>query len=251
MPSIDTERQISCPLCGAVGEQLFENLHDCLFGAPGVWGTRACPDCGAIWLDPRPTLASIGEAYRTYYTHGQATAAGGLAAAAIRYVARERAAQVYGFGRPTPGLAQICSLAARFYPGLADHADALIRHLPASALGSGAYLLDVGCGDGEALAFLRGLGWRASGLEIDPMAVKAARARGLEVIEGDIGSAGLADESFDAVTSSHVLEHVHDPQAFLANCRRILKTGGGLTKVSYTQPSFAKTSQRKIKAAFM
>jgi hypothetical protein len=225
MASIDTERQFSCPLCGVAGELIYDNLEDRLFGAPGLWGFRGCPACGALWLDPRPTRASIGEAYRTYLTHGRVNFLTTLATAAIRRVAREQAALVYGFGRPTPVLAQICSLAARLYPGLTDQTDLLVRHLHSSALKSGARLLDVGCGDGEAIAFLGGLGWQASGVEIDPMAVQAARARGLEVIEGEIGSAALADESFDVVTSSHVLEHVHDPSA-------LTQTEGAVSRLS-------------------
>ena len=231
VPSIESERQTSCPLCATPGAVRFEDLSDRLFGAPGVWGCRTCPACEALWLDPRPTRGSIGEAYRTYYTHG-ATGLAALAAAAIRLVAREQAALVHGFGRPTPVLAQICSLAVRFYPGLADQCDLLVRHLPASAFRLGARLLDVGCGDGEALIFLAGLGWRVSGVEFDPMAVRAARARGLDVIEGEIGSADLADDCFDVVTSSHVLEHVHDPRAFLGESRRVLKTGGVLVAVT-------------------
>jgi SAM-dependent methyltransferase len=64
------------------------------------------------------------------------------------------------------------------------------------------------------------------------MAVEAVRARGLDVIEGEIGSAGLADNSFDAVTSSHVIEHVHDPRAFLVEGRRVLRAGGALVAVT-------------------
>lgn len=99
-------------------------------------------------------------------------------------------------------------------------------------MGAGARLLDVGCGHGEALGFLASLGWHATGVEIDPRAVAAARARGLDVIQGEIASAGLADESFDAVTSSHVVEHVHDPRAFLVEGRRVLRTGGVLVAVT-------------------
>jgi len=231
-PAIETERQVSCPLCATAGTPLYEDLVDRLFGAPGRWGLKTCAACGALWLDPRPTRASIGEAYRTYYTHGKTSAVSDLAAAAIRRVARERAAQRHGFGRPTPGLAALCALAAGLYPGLADHAEGLIGHLPASALGSDARLLDVGCGDGETLSFLADLGWRTTGLELDPLAVQAARARGLEVIEGDLASAGLADESFEAVTSRHVLEHLHDPAEFLIQSRRVLKTGGLLVAMT-------------------
>jgi SAM-dependent methyltransferase len=227
-PVIDTERQTSCPICGAAGDLVYEGLRDHLYDAPGVWSYRLCPACGLLWLDPRPTRVAIGEAYRTYYTHGSASPGAKLATAVITRVARERAAQIYGFGRPTIGLAQLCTLAGRFYPGLANTADALIRHLSAQDIGGDARILDVGCGDGSGIAFLESLGWRASGVEIDPVAVQAARARGLDVIEGDMESAGFDDESFDAVTSSHVVEHLHDPRAFLDKIRRVLRPGGVL-----------------------
>jgi 2-polyprenyl-3-methyl-5-hydroxy-6-metoxy-1,4-benzoquinol methylase len=155
-----------------------------------------------------------------------------LVASTINRVARERAARVYGFGKPTWGVSEICALAAHVYPGLADHADTLIRHLPASRVGPGARILDVGCGDGRDIAFLNSLGYRASGVELDPKAVHAARAKGLDVIEGDLASAAFADESYDVVTSSHVLEHLHNPRAFLAESRRVLKTGGFLVTIT-------------------
>lgn len=170
----------------------------------------------------------MGEAYQTYYTHGATSSVSRLANAAIVRVALERAASVYGFGKRTWGLSLLYSLAARVYPGIADHADSLIRHLPASVCGVGAKILDVGCGDGNGVEFLNSLGWRASGVEIDPVAVQAARARGLDVLVGDLRSAGFADGSFDAVTSSHVLEHLHDPQSFFADSFRILRKGGVL-----------------------
>ena len=36
-------------------------------------------------------------------------------------------------------------------------------------------LLDVGCGNGYFLAFMRRMGWNVSGVEIDPGAVRIAR----------------------------------------------------------------------------
>ena len=106
---------------------------------------------------------------------------GKVLAAVIRRVARERAAQLHGFGRPTPIVAWVCAVAARFYPGMADNADALVSHLGASQVAQAARVLDVGCGDGIGIAFLNSLGVHASGVEIDRRAVDAARARGLDV----------------------------------------------------------------------
>jgi ubiquinone/menaquinone biosynthesis C-methylase UbiE len=62
--------------------------------------------------------------------------------------------------------------------------------------------------------------------------VAAARARGLEIHHGTLTDTGLADESFDAVTSSHVIEHVHDCAAFLSQSRRVLKPEGRLVAVT-------------------
>lgn len=231
MARIETERQIDCPLCGGGGESLFAGLRDGLFGAPGDdWGVRRCPRCEALWLDPRPTRASIGDAYRSYFTHAPPAGPRAIASAALTRLGLERAARVYRLGTPTPVLGALAAMIAGLWPGLADDVDLLARHLDSRAFGEGR-LLDVGCGDGAALVFLQRLGWRASGVEIDAKAVAAARARGLDVVQGEIGSAGLADASFDAVTSSHVLEHVHDPLGFLVECRRVLTVGGTLVAV--------------------
>jgi SAM-dependent methyltransferase len=89
-------------------------------------------------------------------------------------------------------------------------------------------LLDIGCGNGEYLARAREAGWDVFGCDFDPAAVRAARASGAEVREG--GAEAFADSlaSFDAVTLSHIIEHVHDPAALLAQCRNLLKPGGTL-----------------------
>jgi SAM-dependent methyltransferase len=44
--------------------------------------------------------------------------------------------------------------------------------------------------------------------------------------EGTLGQ--LPDESFDAVLSTQVLEHVSDPRVYLSECHRLLRPGGRL-----------------------
>ncbi|MFZ4535408.1 class I SAM-dependent methyltransferase [Propionivibrio sp.] len=121
--------------------------------------------------------------------------------------------------------------AAALYPGLKDHIDLQIRYLHASSMGNG-NILDVGCGDGEALEILRDLGWQVCGVDFDPQAVETARKSNLDVRQGSLADAAFSDEAFDAITSSHVIEHLHDPLAFIVESRRVLRTGGTLVTVT-------------------
>ena len=49
---------------------------------------------------------------------------------------------------------------------------------------------------------------------------------GLDVITGDITSAGFSPGSFDVIYLRHVLEHVTHPVKFISEVHRLLKTGG-------------------------
>jgi hypothetical protein len=54
---------------------LYAALADDSFRAvPGMWPLWRCAGCDCAYLDPRPDRASIGEAYRRYYTHEPAAA---------------------------------------------------------------------------------------------------------------------------------------------------------------------------------
>jgi SAM-dependent methyltransferase len=110
--------------------------------------------------------------------------------------------------------------------GKADHVIALCERagvVPTSTL-------EVGCGDGALLSELRrrGFGGRLTGVEISDAAVAIVRQRpqidavarydGLHLPDGD--------EAHDLGILSHVLEHVPDPPALLAEvartCRAVL-----------------------------
>jgi SAM-dependent methyltransferase len=104
--------------------------------------------------------------------------------------------------------------------GKADHVVALCARAEVSA-GS---TLEVGCGDGALLCELhrRGFGGRLSGVEITQAAVEIARARPqiASVERYDGLHLPVADGSYDLGILSHVLEHVHDPAALLAEVAR-------------------------------
>jgi SAM-dependent methyltransferase len=85
--------------------------------------------------------------------------------------------------------------------------------------------LEVGCGDGSLLCELhkRGFGGRLAGLEITDAAVAIARERPqIDSVERYDGSHLTdADGAYDLGLLSHVLEHVPDPPALLAEVARV------------------------------
>ena len=58
-----------CLLCRAAGTTLYEGLEDRLFGVSGRFNFSQCPQCGFVWLNPRPIQEDISKCYASYYTH--------------------------------------------------------------------------------------------------------------------------------------------------------------------------------------
>jgi SAM-dependent methyltransferase len=71
-------------------------------------------------------------------------------------------------------------------------------------------VLDVGCGRGEFLDLLREAGIGARGLDTNHEMVEVCRARGLDVVEGDLVGylSGLPDASLGGLIAVQVVEHL-------------------------------------------
>jgi O-antigen chain-terminating methyltransferase len=71
-------------------------------------------------------------------------------------------------------------------------------------------VVDVGCGRGEFLALLKAAGVPARGVDMNHAMVDAARARGLDAVQGDALAflSSLPDESVDGLMSAQVVEHL-------------------------------------------
>ncbi len=92
-------------------------------------------------------------------------------------------------------------------------------------------VLDIGCGAGATLQWLKQSGRSGHGVGIEMMesAATVARTRVDEVHVGDANAlidTVLAPRSFDLVLCLDVLEHLVDPWAFVARAQQVLKPGG-------------------------
>lgn len=87
-------------------------------------------------------------------------------------------------------------------------------------------LLDIGCGSGSFLELLDSGRYEKYGIELNPEGVKASRAKGLNIFEGDLRTVDFGQTAFDVVTLWHVLEHVQEPLSFLKRIKAVKRTEG-------------------------
>lgn len=182
-----------CIVCGGeVAADPVMRAHDRLFESDERFAVHDCRRCGLGITRPRPVGDELAAYYPDSYPSWR-TPRGlrGLATAAKAQVV----ARVPPYGRQR----------AR----------------------RGGRMLDVGLGRGDiAQVFVRS-GWDVHGLDMSPMAVQAARLRGVDARVGTLEDAPpWPPGTFDLVVCSHVLEHVADPLRELRIMRELLAPGG-------------------------
>ena len=106
------------------------------------------------------------------------------------------------------------------------------RDLTGPAPFEGLRILDIGCGGGLLSEPMARLGADVVGADPAerniPVARIHAQQQGLEIDYRATTAEALAEagEQFDVVLNMEVVEHVPDPQSFLAACRALLRPGG-------------------------
>lgn len=107
-------------------------------------------------------------------------------------------------------------------------------------------VLDVGCATGAFLDVARASGWDVYGVELSSFSCDIARKTyGDRVFCGMLHQAAFANESFDLITLSDLLEHVTNPGEFLDEAHRIMKPGGILLIVTPNKDSISSRLMRQ------
>jgi SAM-dependent methyltransferase len=179
----------SCPLCGGAE-------HD-------VVGTRdrrgadlrtvLCTKCGHVFTNPAPSPEALATYYRDAYRQDYKQ----IATPKRKHVYRAGMGALTRFARLAPHIAR----AAR--------------------------VIDIGAGGGEFVYLLARRGFDVAGIE--PHAGYANYARemyGVDIKAGTLETAAFPENSADAITMHHVLEHTSSPLSALRQIWTWLKPGG-------------------------
>jgi SAM-dependent methyltransferase len=187
--------EVACAVCGSSDSRLL--------GIDNGFRVTKCttPDCGLVYVSPRPSGEQLQELYDKYYP--------------------ENDVAPNAWKHEMDAIVRECR-------------DLLLSLAPTGTV------LDIGCSYGHFLQEMVAAGWVGIGVEPSPTAARyAAENSGARIVEGTLESSGeaLGSDSFDAVVALYVLEHVSDPRGFLKRVFGVLRDGGlAIIRIPHAEP---------------
>ena len=177
----------SCPLCESNSTRPRARYENI---EPGNWTLYQCSDCATSFIDPMPDSETLAKYYdEDYYGRGEGK-----------------------FLAPVEGI-------VRFFRYL--RARTVHRFIPLGRV------LDVGCGRGMMLKYLKIWAHEVHGLELDTVAaVRAEKNLNQEIYRTLEEPARLLAPQYEAICFWHSLEHLPGPGKALMTADRLLAPGG-------------------------
>lgn len=109
----------------------------------------------------------------------------------------------------------------------------------------GGKVLDAGCGSGDlGVELMKQFHSDCYGMELNDVAIRHANERGVKTQKVDLDGRWVYEDAlFDVVTGTEIIEHVLNPDHFILEAKRVLKSGGLLI---LTTPNIAAWFNRII-----
>ena len=216
-----------CCLCNSMSSKIaVSDVKDNVsFAVEYTGNILECLDCGHAFLSPIINKNDIHKAYSGYYTQIKDNIEISSNSKKDRFsFFKEYYNYLFRGIKSKKGI--IIFYIIKLVPFAHFFLSRASRFLKVPQHGEEPTLLDVGCGRGDFLMRSSYCGYSATGIDFDPETIEIARLRGFkEVYVKDIKD--IPDGiKYDAITLSHVIEHVEDPQSLINDIYIRLKPGG-------------------------
>lgn len=195
---IETEEILNCPVCRSSDFEKFTSGFDYEFQTcNNLWHFVRCKNCSHVWLNPRPSLLSLGVIYPKGYD---------------AYPFVKRINPIASFGKEILDWFKLQSV-LKYCKKLNTY-------------------LDIGCSSGRFLKLIKkkGLpGNKIFGVDFNEKSLKPLREAGFNVFATRIENCTeLPNDSIDLATMFHIIEHLGDPKSVIKKVRNWLSSGGVL-----------------------
>ncbi len=197
---------VSCYVCNSTDQKVIARgrEHEYTTTTDDLFSVVKCAKCGLLFLNPRPAESELGTIYPNEYP---------------AFVEEQIPAHQSALSKLKDSFIDKLGYPSRVRTALQY----------VSARKAPLRILDVGCGAGRVLSLFKQFydgPIETVGLDFDEKATALTQGKGHDVITGTFETVAIPPASFDCVYSSHVIEHVADPGAFLKKVKSVLKPGG-------------------------
>lgn len=221
----------TCVLCGSRDLEKLFYCEDRLYRLPGVFAIVRCLGCNLHRLSPRPALKDLPYYYPEdgYYSYQEP----GVSALTVKNRGRLgelrdaiRLSALRSLGYPISPISRWQSSVGRLAAGIFRNRALYglsYRFPPYFPEGRA---LDIGCGNGAYLSYLKPHGWQVCGVDVSSRAAEVAKSVfDIDVFVGELNDVPFSSQSFDFVHMSHVIEHMTEPIETLKRIAELLKPG--------------------------
>lgn len=234
-----TMETVACDLCGSLKYTILFHQKDLVHNTTNEkFQIVRCMNCGLHYLNPRPKQNEMARYYSGEYPfHCDSKRLKKYVRDILHSFIQELFLGKSTFIRDM--LVNVFILPVKYFSKIRkEFPNHLIPRIKSYIdIDNQQVLLDVGCGSGmsthmygsrEAIVSLYHKGWDVYGTEPSGKARQLLHDLGLKNIYKDLFQAKFEDNFFDVIRMGWSLEHVHNPTAYLTECKRILKKDGKL-----------------------